>query len=107
MAAEIQWNFITDKYSLVDFLDLAIVAARFKEKNVLRDLISLRGKLLEISCYEELKGINEILLEIKQVITDQRLTEIVKKMIEQITAVMKTPLEIDKKVDSTETEIVE
>lgn len=107
MAAEIQWNFITDKYVLVDILDLAIVAARFKEKGLLRDLIRIRGKLLEIKGYDGFKLISEDLNAIKPEIEDKRLTEIVNHVLEQITLYLKTPLEIDKKIESSESEVVE
>lgn len=86
MATEIQWLFITDKYSLVDHLDRAIVVARFNQKDLMRDLIELRGRFLESKTYEDLVSYLDSLNAIFENSVDKRLSEILSNLIDQVSS---------------------
>ncbi|NHJ03427.1 MAG: hypothetical protein EAX90_01270 [Candidatus Heimdallarchaeota archaeon] len=107
MAAEIHWNFITDKYNWVDYLDRAIVAARFNQKDLLREFISIRCKFLETKSYNEIFIALELLLKIQEKITNNRLAEIIIQLVDSILILKENQIKIDKKIDTLETEVTE
>ena len=107
LAAEIHWNFVTDKYNWVDYLDRAIVAARFNEKENLRELISLRCKLLEAKSYPDVFVVLELLLKIQETIIDRRLKEILTQLIDSILTMKENQIKIEKKFESFETEVID
>ena len=107
LAAEIHWNFVTDKYNWVDYLDRAIVAARFNEKESLRELISLRCKLLEAKSYPDVYIVLELLLKIQETIVDKRLKEIITQLVDSILVMRENQIKLDKKFESIETEVID
>ena len=102
MATEIQWLFITDKYSIVDYLDRSIVVARFNQKDLMRDLIELRGKFLESKTYEDLVSYLDILNSIFELSSDKRLSEILSNLIDQISSFSGGRFDIKKSTDEVE-----
>ena len=90
MASEAHWMFVTDKYSMVEIIDSAIVVARFNQKDLHRDLIEIRCDLLETKSYEDTIQILDQLLKINERISDQRLSEVVGKLIDQLTLYKKS-----------------
>ncbi len=106
MATEIQWLFITDKYSLVDHLDRAIVVARFNQKDLLRDLIEIRGKFLNSKTYEDLVSYLDILNAIFENATDKRLSETLSNLIDQVSSLRGGRFDI-KKSREVETRVME
>ncbi|NHJ47666.1 MAG: hypothetical protein FK733_07755 [Asgard group archaeon] len=103
MAAEAHWMFVTDKYSMVEIIDSAIVVTRFNQKDLLRDLIEIRCDLLQTKSYDDTIQILDQLLKINEKITDVRLSDVVGKLIDQLTLYKKSRDEYDKKVDNIET----
>lgn len=106
MATEIQWLFITDKYSLVDHLDRAIVVARFNQKDLMRDLIELRGKFLDSKTYEDLVSYLDILNSIFENSIDKRLSETLSNLIDQVSSFRDGRFDI-KKSREVETRVME
>jgi hypothetical protein len=106
LAAEAHWMFVTDKYSMVEIIDSAIVVARFNQKDLLRDLIEIRCDLLKTKSYEDTIQILNQLLKINEKISDQRLSEVVGKLIDQLTLYKKSRDEYDKvdKIESKATD---
>ncbi|TET30333.1 MAG: hypothetical protein E3J70_05110 [Candidatus Heimdallarchaeota archaeon] len=84
MASEAQWLFITDKYSLVEYLDNAIVVARFNQNELMRELIEIRCKMLEAKSYDDVLAILDSLLKLNEKVIDDRLGEVLGGLIEQI-----------------------
>ena len=84
MASEAHWLFITDKYSLVEYLDNAIVVARFNQNELMRELIEIRCKMLEAKSYDDVLAILDSLLKLNEKIIDDRLGEVLGGLIEQI-----------------------
>ncbi|MHA1123290.1 MAG: hypothetical protein ACTSPC_10895 [Candidatus Heimdallarchaeota archaeon] len=92
MASEAHWLFITDKYSLVEYLDNAVVVARFNQNELMRELIEIRCKMLiEIRCkmieaksYDDVLAILDSLVKLNENVIDDRLGEILGGLIEQI-----------------------
>ena len=103
MATEIQWQFITDKYSIVDRLDRSIVVARFNQKDLMRDLIELRGKFLESKTYEDLVSYLDILNSIFENSIDKRLSEILSILIDQVSSFRDGHFDIKKSTEEVET----
>jgi hypothetical protein len=87
MTTKAHWNFTTQKYSLVDTLDYAIVVATFNQKEVKRDLLKIRLELLDIQTYDELVNIMEKLTRLSSSVTDERLIKVLKMLLEQMTQV--------------------
>ncbi|MHA1154694.1 MAG: hypothetical protein ACTSQK_01185 [Candidatus Heimdallarchaeota archaeon] len=107
MATEIQWQFITDKYSIVDYLDRSIVVARFNQKDLMRDLIELRGKFLESKTYEDLVSYLDILNTIFENSTDKRLSEILSNLIDQVSSFREERFDIKKSTKEVETRVID
>ena len=107
MAAEAQWLFITDKYSLVELIDSAIVVARFNQNELMRELIEARCKLLETKTYDDLGIILEILYSISKKVTDKRLAEVLAKLIDQTTNYKDGEIEFDDKVRTAESKAID
>ncbi|HUT82168.1 MAG TPA: hypothetical protein VMZ29_13280 [Candidatus Bathyarchaeia archaeon] len=105
MVAEIQWMFITDKYSLVEIIDNAIVVARFNQNELMRDLIEARCVLLEAKSYEDLNPTLDKILKINESITDKRLFDLVSKLIDQINLYKDGQIKIDDRVDKVESKV--
>ena len=107
MATELQWIFITEKYSLVEFLDNAIVVARFNQNELMRELITIRGKLLESKNYESIIKILNLLTKLNEKIIDKKLEEVITKLIEQIYFLKNNRLEFNEKIEKLESKIEE
>ena len=102
MASEIQWMYITDKYTLVEIIDNAIVVARFNQKELMRDLIETRSKILKSKSYDEIVLILDQLLDIDGQITDKRLSDVVARLVDRITALKDNELRYDEKIREAE-----
>jgi len=102
MATDIQWMFITDKYSLVEIIDSAIVVARFNQNELMRDLIETRSILLETKDYDNLITTQDKLLKINEKINDERLADVVHKLIDQISSYKDGRIKYDEKVSQAE-----
>jgi hypothetical protein len=107
MAAEAHWMFVTDKYSMVEIIDSAIVIARFNQKDLLREFIEIRCDLLKTTSYDDTLYILDLLLKINEKITDRRLSEVVGRLIDQLTIYKKSKEEFDKKVGEAESKVVD
>jgi len=107
MTTEIHWLFITDKYSLVDHLDRAIVVARFNQNELMRDLIELRAKLLESKVYEDLLACLDILNAIFEEATDKRLSEILTNLIDHVSSFKDGHFDMEKKIDEVESKAMD
>ncbi len=84
MASEAHWLFITDKYSLVEYLDNAVVVARFNQNELMRELIEIRCKMIEAKSYDDVLAILDSLVKLNENVIDDRLGEILGGLIEQI-----------------------
>ena len=104
MAAEAQWMFIADKYSLVEIIDSAIVVARFNQKELLRELLETRCSLLETKNYGSLTITLDRLLKINENITDERLAKVVNRLIDRISSHKDGHIEIQEKAKEAESE---
>lgn len=102
MASEAQWLFITDKYSLVEYLDNAIVVARFNQNELMRELIEIRGKMLEAKSYDDVLAILDSLLKLNEKIIDARLGEVLGGLIEQISFYKDSRIDYKGKADKAE-----
>ena len=107
MATDVQWLFITDKYSIVDHLDRSIVVARFNQNELMRDLIELRGKLLESKTYDDIVSCLDFINMIFENTTDERLSEILADLIDRVSSYKDGHLEIEKKIDEVGTKVME
>lgn len=107
MAAEAQWLFITDKYSLLELIDSAIVVARFNQNELMRELIEARCKLLETKSYEDLGTILEILHSINKKVTDKHLKGVLAKLIDQTIIFKEGEIEFDDKVRTVESKAID
>ena len=107
MTTEIHWLFITDKYSLVDHLDKAIVVARFNQNELMRDLIALRAKLLESKIYEDLLACLDVLNAIFEEAKDKRLTEILSNLIDHVSSFKDGHFDMEKKIEEVETKVMD
>ena len=107
MAAEAQWLFITDKYSLVELIDSAIVVARFNQNELMRELIEARCKLFKTKSYDDLAVILNLLYTISKKVTDKRLTEVLAKLIDQTTNYKDGKIEFDEKVRAAESKAID
>ncbi len=106
MVAEAQWLFITDKYSLVELIDSAIVVARFNQNELMRELIEARCKLLETKSYDNLAVILDLLYTISKKVTDKHLVEVLAKLIDQTTNYKDGKIEFDEKVREVESKAI-
>ena len=102
MASEAQWLFITDKYSLVEYLDNAIVVARFNQNELMRELIEIRCKMLEAKSYDDVLAILDSLLKLNEKIIDDRLGEVLGGLIEQISFYKDSRIDYKGKADKAE-----
>ncbi|MCE7744233.1 MAG: hypothetical protein ACTSUW_02230 [Candidatus Heimdallarchaeota archaeon] len=84
MASEAHWLFITDKYSLVEYLDNAVVVARFNQNELMRELIEIRCKMIEAKSYDDVLAILDSLVKLNEKVIDDRLGEVLGGLIEQI-----------------------
>jgi len=101
MATDIQWSYITDKYSLVEMIDSAIVVAKFNQQELQRDLIEVRCKVLESESYEELLSLLNVFLEINGNITDKQLAKIIEKLIDHLTSFRDASAEFKEELSGT------
>ena len=102
MASEAQWLFITDKYSLVEYLDNAIVVARFNQNELMRELIEIRCKMLEAKSYDDVLAILDSLLKLNEKVIDDRLGEVLGGLIEQISFYKDSRIDYKGKADKAE-----
>lgn len=102
MASEAHWLFITDKYSLVEYLDNAIVVARFNQNELMRELIEIRCKMLEAKSYGDILVILDSLLKLNEKIIDDRLGEVLGGLIEQISFYKDSRIDYKGKADKAE-----
>ena len=102
MASEAHWLFITDKYSLVEYLDNAIVVARFNQNELMRELREIRGKMLEAKSYDDVLAILDSLLKLNEKIIDDRLGEVLGGLIEQISFYKDSRIDYKGKADKAE-----
>jgi hypothetical protein len=107
MAAEAQWLFITDKYSLVEYLDNAIVVARFNQNELLREIIEIRCKMLEAKCYDDILPVLDSLLKLNERVTDERLGEVLGGLIEQISLYKDSRIDYNGKSDKAESRAID
>ena len=107
MATEIQWMFIIEKYSLVEFLDKAIVVARFNQNELMRELIAIRGKLLGSKNYENIVKTLDLLTKVNERINDKQLEDVVSRLIEQIYFLKNNRLESNEKIEKLESKVEE
>ncbi|NHJ31802.1 MAG: hypothetical protein FK732_02960 [Asgard group archaeon] len=107
MAAEAQWLFITDKYSLVEYLDNAIVVARFNQSELLRELIEIRCKMLEAKTYDDILVILETLLKLNERVTDERLGEVLGGLIEQLSYHRESRIDYNGKTHKAESKAID
>jgi hypothetical protein len=91
----------------VDQLDNAIVISRFNQKELQRDLITLRSQFLNAQSYDELPALLEEVLKIRNKVSDKRLLESIKEIIDQLTTIKHGNIDIKKKVEPTETKVSE
>ena len=107
MSSEAHWDFITYKYSLVDSMDGLIVISRFNQNELLRDLIYIRLKILEVKYPEDLMPILDDLLLIQSQIIDERLKKAIKDIIEQFSIVKIKTLDRRDEQKMPETEVAD
>ncbi|NHK30724.1 MAG: hypothetical protein FK730_05195 [Asgard group archaeon] len=107
MAAEAHWIFVTDKYSLVELIDSAIVVARFNQNELMRELIETRCDLLKSKSYDDVILILDRLLKIHEKIIDRRLSDVIGKIIDQLNFYKDSRIEYDKKVDKVESKAID
>ncbi|MHA1504054.1 MAG: hypothetical protein ACTSPT_02565 [Candidatus Heimdallarchaeota archaeon] len=108
MASNIQWEFVTDKYSLVDCTDNLIVIARFNQSDLLRDFIGFRSKMLNTKTYDDITFLLDELVALQDEVTDKRLEEELKLLIDQLANIKHGKIEIKDKIKAeTETGVSE
>ena len=108
MASNIQWEFVTDKYSLVDCTDNLIVIARFNQSDLLRDFIGFRSKMLNTKTYDDITSLLDELVSLQDKVTDKRLEEELKLLIDQLANIKHGKIEIKDKIKAdTETGVSE
>jgi hypothetical protein len=99
--------FVTDKYSLVELIDSAIVVARFNQNDLMRELIETRCDMLKSKSYDDVILILDRLLKINEKITDRRLSDVIGKIIDQLNFFKDSRIEYDKKVDKAESKAID
>ncbi|MCK5044929.1 MAG: hypothetical protein KAS22_00020 [Candidatus Heimdallarchaeota archaeon] len=102
MASEAHWLFITDKYSLVEYLDNAVVVARFNQNELMRELIEIRCKMIEAKSYDDVLAILDSLVKLNEKVIDDRLREILRGLIEQISFYKDSRIDYKGKADKAE-----
>lgn len=102
MASEAHWLFITDKYSLVDYLDNAVVVARFNQNELMRELIEIRCKMIEAKSYNDVLAIQDSLVKLNDKVIDDRLGELLGVLIEQISFYKDSRIDYKGKADKAE-----
>lgn len=102
MASEAHWLFITDKYSLVEYLDNAVVVARFNQNELMRELIEIRCKMIEAKSYDDVLAILDSLLKLNEKVIDDRLGEVLGGLIEQISFYKDSRIDYIGKADKAE-----
>ena len=107
MAAEAHWIFVTDKYSLVEQIDSAIVVARFNQNDLMRELIEIRCDMLNSKTYDDVILILDRLLKINEKITDRRLSDVIGKIIDQLNFFKDSRIEYDKNIDKAESKVID
>ena len=105
MTSNIQWEFVTDKYSLVDCTDNLIVIARFNQSDLLRDFINFRLKMLNTKSYDDITSLLDELLTIQTKVSDKRLDEELKLLIDQMSNIKHGRIELEDKRRLSETEV--
>ncbi|MCK5183251.1 MAG: hypothetical protein KAQ95_03010 [Candidatus Heimdallarchaeota archaeon] len=102
MASEAHWLFITDKDSLVEYLDNAVVVARFNQNELMRELIEIRCKMIEAKSYDDVLAILDSLVKLNEKVIDDRLREILRGLIEQISFYKDSRIDYKGKADKAE-----
>ncbi len=102
MASEAHWLFITDKYSLVEYLDNAVVVARFNQNELMRELIEIRCKMIEAKSYDDVLAILDSLVKLNEKVIDDRLRIILGGLIEQISFYKDSRIDYKGKADKAE-----
>ena len=102
MASEAHWLFITDKYSLVEYLDNAVVVARFNQNELMRELIEIRCKMIEAKSYDDVLAILDSLVKLNEKVIDDRLGEVLGGLIEQISFYKDSRIDYKGKADKAE-----
>ncbi len=102
MASEAHWLFITDKYSLVEYLDNAVVVARFNQNELMRELIEIRCKMIEAKSYNDVLAIQDSLVKLNEKVIDDRLGELLGVLIEQISFYKDSRIDYKGKADKAE-----
>lgn len=102
MASEAHWLFITDKYSLVEYLDNAVVVARFNQNELMRELIEIRCKMIEAKSYNDVLAIQDSLVKLNDKVIDDRLGELLGVLIEQISFYKDSRIDYKGKADKAE-----
>lgn len=102
MASEAHWLFITDKYSLVEYLDNAVVVARFNQDELMRELIEIRCKMIEAKSYNDVLAIQDSLVKLNEKVLDNRLGELLGVLIEQISFYKDSRIDYKGKADKAE-----
>ncbi|MBD3193085.1 MAG: hypothetical protein GF308_20785 [Candidatus Heimdallarchaeota archaeon] len=105
MVSDPHWFFIQEKYSLVDYLDSAIVISRFNQKELLRELIEIRSKLLETDIFSQFSPILDHLLEIDEKVEDQRLSKVLSILINRLSELTKSSINFEKNIRPSETKV--
>ncbi|MHA1124430.1 MAG: hypothetical protein ACTSO7_01570 [Candidatus Heimdallarchaeota archaeon] len=98
MTSNIQWEFVTDKYSLVDCTDNLIVIARFNQSDLLRDFIGFRSKMLNTKTYDDITSLLDELVFLQDKVTDKRLDNELKLLIDQLANIKHGKIEIKDKI---------
>lgn len=102
MASEAHWLFITDKYSLVEYLDNAVVVARFNQNELMRELIEIRCKMIEAKSYDDVLAILDSLVKLNEKVIDDRLGKVLGGLIEQISFYKDSRIDYIRKADKAE-----
>lgn len=102
MASEAHWLFITDKYSLVEYLDNAVVIARFNQNELMRELIEIRCKMIEAKSYDDVLAILDSLVKLNEKVIDDRLGKVLGGLIEQISFYKDSRIDYIRKADKAE-----
>ena len=77
------------------------------QKDLMRDLIELRGKFLESKTYEDFVSYLDILNSIFENSTDKRLSEILSNLIDQVSSFREERFDIKKSTKEVETRVID
>jgi hypothetical protein len=82
----------------VDCTDNLIVIARFNQSDLLRDFIGFRSKMLNTKTYDDITSLLDELVTLQAKVTDERLDEELKLLIDQISNIKLGRIEIKDKI---------